>query len=83
MKKKKRYKRSLQLAIPVIQIYQDLNDSDLNRLAMAIVRYAYTKLKLNETEFFDMMQKMKTDVEAYNKLLDTVLTPELGHLKDK
>lgn len=50
---------------------------------MAIVRYAYTKLKLHELEFLDMMQKLKTDVEKYNELLDKILTPELDHLKDK
>ncbi|MBH8563744.1 hypothetical protein I8748_16360 [Nostoc sp. CENA67] len=57
-------------------------DSDITRLGFLICEYIFTKLNLNKYDAIGLLHKLKHDEQAYIKLRDTVITPELGHLRD-
>ncbi|BAT55136.1 hypothetical protein NOS3756_41140 [Nostoc sp. NIES-3756] len=57
------------------------SEADISRLAFLMCEYIFTKLNLNKSQAVDFLKLIKNDVNQYVKLRDTVITPELGHLR--
>ncbi|MBD2470670.1 hypothetical protein [Nostoc sp. FACHB-145] len=76
-------KKCNQYARATVRKWQpNASESDVTRLAFLIIEYIFTKLNLNKYDAIGLLQKLKHDEQAYTKLRDMVITPELGNLKE-
>lgn len=76
-------KKCNQYARATVRKWQpNATDSDITRLGFLICEYIFTKLNLNKFDAIGLLHKLKHDEQAYTKIRDKVITPELGHLSD-